>query len=551
MFDYFPSHDLPFSLVFFVIALVVVALQMAPIPGIFLMVVAGGFWTAILINLGLLGLVLEAATGRIAPVWLVVPAVWYGLYAVAVLIERGWLAAERRRFDVLNGGVRIPFDPQREDLVVEVDQSDYLASELLRRHDVDVVYSRSTQRGVTRTSARRIIPADAAKEISPGYDVSGIGVSTRPIPVWRGKRSGTSTTVSELVYPEEPSRPAVRLVPLRVEREKRGSLTVVCTPVDIYPVGERLPKRIVAAEAAPLRKFPMFVAGGFLDSGAPAWRRYAGFLRTRPVPLVAGTTRGTGARQLVGRALGLSPIDPEDHRPSDPEPLRALVAAIEAEATAAELEDLDARIAAPQLKPRRSSFPILTRRPGLWADRAGAMLAVMECEFALEKRWSPAGREFASLLARLPERDLQPLKARLIAFYAPPFAEKDWRKETHALLARLGALGLEALPILMEGFSERAGQPHAETWALEALCRIGAPARAAAGDAVLAVWNTRPQPPKEITGDTCRWVYLVLMRLGMKEEAGPVEQHHYGAWFRKVYETVGPDSPAGACSIRS
>lgn len=208
-------------------------------------------------------------------------------------------------------------------------------------------------------------------------------------------------------------------------------------------------------------------------------------------------------------------------------------------------------IADPAAKPAKSvSFSLLERRPELAAGRAEAMMTGLERAAGAKAYARDNGRSLADLMARLPDERFAPLGPRLIAFFAPPFEKYDWRADATRLLARLGDLGADALPVLMRGFEQRNGVRRAQAWALEGICRIGASARDVAGPALHLFWAARPQPPKEMTGETYRWAYVAMLRLGMKEQAGPVDQRYYGKWWREKYATVTPASSMEACDIR-
>jgi hypothetical protein len=557
MLYYFSDHGLPFSLIFFAIALFLFLLQSFPYTGIFLMMVAGPLWTALLINAGFVGLGVEALAGRAAPGWLLAPLLWFGGYAGVRALEWRQIAAERKRLEAINARLALPFDPAHQDILVQAAPGGSgggggLASPLLQQHDIARVYSKGDWTGAG-ARVHRLLELKTVNDLVQGYDLVTAGISSRPVPKSGGRHWQTSGSLKEIVYPQEPSRPVVQLTILPQEKAKRGTLPIVCTPVDIEMPGAPA-QRLVTGTASPLRLLPMLVAGGALDSGTPAWRLFVGFLRSKPVPLVEGT-EGYGAVHLtIGRVLGLARLAPEDHPPSDPGQARRQVETVTADKIEAELDKLRAMIADPETRHKDAPFGLLRRRPALVAEFAEAMLGAMEIAYAAEARWGETGRVLASLLARAPEETLQALKPRLLAFYAPPLGDgdkDDWRAKTEQLLARLGEFGTDALPIVVQGgFRQRRGKAAAHDWALQAICRLGAPARAAAGARVLAIWNERPRDPDPIREDMFFWAYLALLRMGMKAEAGPVKQFYRGSWFERAYADITPDSPAEQCAIR-
>jgi hypothetical protein len=552
MLYHFSDQGLPFSLIFFAIALGVFLLQLFPYTGIFLMMVMAPLWSAVLLNLGFLGLGIEALTGRVPIAWLLAPALWYGLYALFAVQEEIRLRAEMARVKAVNSGLRVRFDPNAHDILVEPapeGRGGQLASGLLHFHDIAVVYTTGDRVNVEGTRAHRLLDARTATELAPRSELSAAGVDTRPVPLPRGRSWETSRSLKGIVYPEEPSRPLLRVTPLPTERARRGTLPIAYASVDLLSPGETGPQRLVTGTAAPLHWLPMLAAGCALDSGTPAWRCFAGFLRRRPVPLMPGTGAYGSVHFSVGEVLGLARLAPEDHQPGDPAPVRRQVEKIEAAAVAVELDHLGMMIEDPLVKPWRHSFDLLRRRPQLIAPHAEAMVRAMAVAH-LERSGPHCGSELAGLLYHVDDDKWQALKPRVLAFYAPPFEEKDWRTKTDRLLARLGEYGPDALPIVMRGFHERRGRPHAHGWALQAICRMGPAARSAAGEKVLEIWRARYSPPEPLRDDIDRWVYLALLRMGMKAEAGRVTQFYYGKWFEAAFATVTPDSPPEPCSIR-
>jgi hypothetical protein len=74
------SRPFPLSLILFVVTGVVYVLQTIPYTGIFLMFVMAPFWSVALVNVGFIGVAIEAAVGRVSRWWLIVPMVFYSAY---------------------------------------------------------------------------------------------------------------------------------------------------------------------------------------------------------------------------------------------------------------------------------------------------------------------------------------------------------------------------------------------------------------------------------------------------------------------------------------
>jgi hypothetical protein len=114
---------LPKSLLFFAATGAVFLLQLFPYTGVFLMFLLAPFWSVVLVNLGFIGIALEAASGQVTRLWLILPTAWFGAYTWFAVADHG--ALERLQHDIAaaNDSVRVTFNPSQQALVI-TDASD-------------------------------------------------------------------------------------------------------------------------------------------------------------------------------------------------------------------------------------------------------------------------------------------------------------------------------------------------------------------------------------------------------------------------------------------
>lgn len=115
----------PWSLWFLIATAILYLLQRFPYTGIFLMIVAAPFWSVILVNLGAVGIGLEALTGRVSRLWLILPLAYFGGYYLLAARERAAFVQLRAEVAKFNAGKAMPFDEDRQDLVIEKVKGDF------------------------------------------------------------------------------------------------------------------------------------------------------------------------------------------------------------------------------------------------------------------------------------------------------------------------------------------------------------------------------------------------------------------------------------------
>jgi hypothetical protein len=130
----------------FILTAVVFLLQVSPIPGVFLMFLLAPYWSVVTINLGFALMVLDGLVGSLPKPRLVFPAIWFVGYAAAAGVSH--FEAHKLAVEVLseNSGQFLPFDAQRDQLLVEPDSlrqdTAFSIDGLMENYDLNTVYQR-------------------------------------------------------------------------------------------------------------------------------------------------------------------------------------------------------------------------------------------------------------------------------------------------------------------------------------------------------------------------------------------------------------------------
>ncbi|MCQ0989387.1 hypothetical protein [Jiella marina] len=287
----------PFSLLFFVATAVIFALQAIPVTGIFLMFAGAFFWSIALVNLGFLGLTFEASVGRVSRWWLVLPALWFGGYALLYGTERIIRQDLSDEIVAHNATLDIPFDPSAESLVF-LDERDL--TWLVAHYDVPVAYYQAKRAVGAKHIATRRIGQSACKEIRSDETFEAAGIRVH----WPyGRSRGQPLDFCILKLPEDPDLPVLEVSSQDAEDAiftlpvKRTDATITVPDGSQYLVKDGS-SRLLAV-------LPQPVLGCALDSSRPSWPCFAGFRRERGRSLRKNVGEGELWSAAVPSALGI------------------------------------------------------------------------------------------------------------------------------------------------------------------------------------------------------------------------------------------------------
>lgn len=304
-----PMRRYPQSLWLLAAAAGLFAAQAMPFTGIVLMMFGAIFWTGVLIDLGLIGIAVEAAIGRVARWWLLLPAGALALYW-------GFVAHDNRAIDRMQAETahrnatlpRVPFDAIREGLLIASatprDQANApdVAGKLLGRYRVPNLYATDPHDHPPRLKYYSRADEPVCGEMrkaqagEPGLRVTTID----RVHVTPTMMTSAASKACTIAIPATPTEPLVRLAhhgPVyfsRLDAIDRYRLTL--------PDG-----RSWHIETGTVRRYrwvPFLFAGCGLDDADSRWRCFAQFDTGPSEPL---DPAHDDALDLVARMLGLQP----------------------------------------------------------------------------------------------------------------------------------------------------------------------------------------------------------------------------------------------------
>jgi hypothetical protein len=511
----------PHSLWFFVVMVPVFLLQVFPVPGVILMFLLAPFWSIPLLNLGLIGIAFEAATGRVARLWLIVPCAFFGVYWSVAATENLALMRLTASYDAANANIRIPFNPEKDALVF----ADEMLDSLIREYDLAVEFNVNKNSEVGYQS-RRIVDRAICDEVenTPALRGSGIWPSY-------GLKSKTLCSIS---MPERPQSP-ITLISTKEQPMRVGTLPVdrIVTTVTT-PDGRQF--ELLGGYASPLPPIPLFVAGCALISSSPKWSCEAGFGRRGFTPIVSGNERFGRDTATLARSLGLRAVATAERRPSESPVVRQTINSITREVPSEQLMEIDNALSG---RGGVLSFYVVStaaHHPDQLAPRAELIVAAVERDAALttpEQRLKTeqTSGNLAYLLAHLPGDVFLGLKPRLLKMYANA-DEGHWLWRVDSLVSRLGDLGIDALPYVSSPAALSFNRP-----GIRGLCRIGPPAKPVAEPILLNMWRDRST--RVSSGDD---IFVAMRRIGIDQSQ--IDQDDGNSIARQDQERWGGISPS-------
>lgn len=532
----------PWSTWFFIVTLIVYLLQRFPLTGIFLMIVAAALWSVVLLNLGMLGIVLEAVTGRVSPLWLALPALYFGGYYLAYSNDQATLSKIRQETVRFNAGKALPFDLARQDLVIDsrTDGIGITASEFVERFGVPRAFGSDGRVWLVATK-------EVCTLVNSDHGFMTAGIQARMIlrPGPRRFRD-RSTGYCLVMMPGTPDKPAIHVTQKRDETTRR-LLPVRITTFIAQDASSGRSATIRSGTASPLKRFPMWAMGCALDSGTPAWRCFHGFMRDNSTQLLPGTPRYSSGTPVVAKLLGLRATDEFAGRAIGTERFQPIADRIDAEKSAKEVATLEQMLATPTEYIRDGWLSHLPNRPAVVAPYAPRIFDALETLQQSDVRSSDTGKKLWRLVEKLSDETLAPYRPRMAAMMRPEVA-KPWTRDSFMAYSRLDVADPIQRAIVLERLTEN-GRVIGEL--LPPFCRMGASAPPDVKRRLLELWRaTVPEPGgadpgRHNQGDLI--LYLTLARMGLKDQAGRVEQRYMGNDYRDIWTHITPDSPEAVC----
>lgn len=530
--------NLPKSLLAFVMTAVVYLLQAFPLTGIILMMLAAPFWSVILINLGFIGIGVEALSGQVPRRWLLLPLAWFSGYAAFALVSHraiDQLDAEIRRH---NAGKTLLFSSSDTAIVIEQQNnaSSGITTAFIREYDIPVVYETNRNYKTASHTSHRIVAQDQCTTIrnDPSFNQAGI----HSLGFHEGR-----TFIKDLCQvsaPEDPAKPAVTI---NIKTTKSSTLRPTQTLQTIYiknSTGTMVDLR--SGYGAPLSWIPMPILGCALNSGAPSWDCFHFFGRESMRGLGAQGAYGAANIPIVAAAIGLKRSFASERKPTilaqTPHDFNHAIL----DRSEISLKNLDQIIANPVQRFNIHDVAGLQSRPDLLRSRADAMATAFVAALDTGDKARESVIVLRDLLPLLSVADFERVGPKIVAAL-------DVRQKIgpamigNALPVRLGDLGRLAVPLL-----ERIAFPDQERpngYAILGLCRIGANATQFSKRIADILQKT-----KRSNSEIHSAAYVTLLRLGRPDLAdldsdadSRYQRKHYDNWR----QTVTPESPPDVC----
>ncbi|MFT4159823.1 hypothetical protein [Shinella sp.] len=532
----------PISLLFFAVIAVLFVLQLIPLTSILAFMLAM-FWSALLVNAGMIGIAAEALLGRVSRWWLLVPFVFYGSYWSVALNDHMTLRSLSASYDAANASIAIPFDPVDHALAfVNGDAGPWLTQNYALPVAYSVIpnlaegYLSHRMMDAAICSRVRETPALRAALINVFGFHDGDAISSRRM----------ETRFCDLSTPERPELPLVQVFQ-KAEKLLDGSLPITrVTKTVTMPDGRQF--QLLGGVAAPLRWIPMPVIGCGLDSAQSSWGCGVQFSRKRFMPIVSGNTRYLRDEVVLARALGLQSVAIEDRKGGDPTLVLAKMASVEDETLARQLANIDAVIADPFAKTGDFQIDLVVNQAEALTSRADMIMVELERLAAVSgndfSRAQESGLVLARLLASLPRNKFVGFGQRILALYER-VDDKHWIWRAEPLLGRLGELGTGALPYLINA---RSLPPSLNAARIEGLCRVGLAGRSVAEPALVTLWSRSRDGAER---DIREAIFVAMRRIGgampllVEAEPGQI------ASLQSRWVDVSPRSPSRVCAIRA
>ena len=536
-------------------------LQAFPYTGVFLMILAAPLWSVPLINLAVVVAGLEGLTGR-APRWFIlVPVCWFGLYALAVVRDEAALVKAQKLVATANEASQpVFYDPARHDVVANA-----FVDKLLLGARLPVVYSeprigRYRAMKAARLAFGPLCATLAERKVGAKLHVRKIHKST-------AGRYGLDQAVPACIvsFQEEPSRAIVRLRK-ETKVETIDGLAVRMTVISADTGEGRAEVR--AAEAAILQPYPMPVMGCFLNSGAPSWDCMARFMRRKRERF------GVNAydANALGQALDLSRVELAPSNEASNAMVEARLVQADTRRDRQRSELLLAFLANPENFSRH--YRLLRQfknDPAKLVPFAGRLISALEESDANERRGNKKARQtaraIAQLLAQLPDVEIRRNSSRILNLLDA--SARGLQRSVGPLVRRTHVLGEAALPLLTRRLGRETGRRRLSWPAADAvisLCQMGLPTAAVAGPKLLEIWRARNRTQtrtvrskdggrREVAraptlGRLDKYLYVALLRLGLRDEAGVAKVKHAAKWWDNAWQTITPQSPADICHKR-
>jgi hypothetical protein len=500
---------------------VVYLLQLLPISGVLLLILMAPLWTVATINVGFLGLGVEALAGKIHKVWLIAPLFWFAGYEYIAWESHRSIEPLRNDVFAFNDKKRTAFDPATQSLVVEKPTDSGTVRKLLESYDLPVVYESDRRSRQLRHIAWRISRTESCEAINDSRRFQ-TPVRGLPLEIYSGRYPQYLPSSCFFGLPEEPPTPAVIYSVEAPEWQRTGYLRYDLVTIKLISDSETIELR--SASAAPYRWYPAPTMGCSLNSFDPSWHCAPDFFRE---VLVLAEPADTAAK-----ALGLKPI-----APLTPDAIRQRETDIEQtslDAFKRFLADTSSTITAANLRD-------VAKHPEQYDKKASEIAIAIGKALAKPQPRLDIAANLGEMLASLPDAQFKAVVPRLLDSYAAA-QQINTSVIWDRMANRLSSVGAPALPVLERLAFE---QPDRLTRPIYALCRVGAVAGRDGEEIARHLRDTLRSDDQHIAA------FKTLLRIGrsdlLENESDAQSQYRSDA-YKSWRQTITSNSSINVCA---
>ncbi|UVC06572.1 hypothetical protein IHQ71_14975 [Rhizobium sp. TH2] len=159
-------RTLPKSFWLFVFAAVVYALQNVPFLDAALMMLMAMFWRILTVNLAFIGIVIEAAAGKVNKAWIALPILYFGGNIVLATASHMEFSRLEREILAYNSGKSVTFALDDKLLIELTADTNPVPHWLVSRYDIAAVYSRFGSKEDRPITATRVGAGELCKRLN-------------------------------------------------------------------------------------------------------------------------------------------------------------------------------------------------------------------------------------------------------------------------------------------------------------------------------------------------------------------------------------------------
>jgi hypothetical protein len=563
---------LPKSILLFLFTGVLFLAQHLPVVGVFLMILGAPLWSVVTINLGFLLMVKEAWDGTLPRAAVVLPCLYFSIYAGITIAGHWQLFRLRQEIGRNNRSVHVAFDPEQNDLVVEAKVVGSTSSltkipeNLVEAYDIPVVYGGNGNPRIASHLSYRVV----AKKVC-----DTIGHRDPNVVSFAFQENGAfNFNLCLLRQPEDPTKPVLTVAAKETVETQDWLLPTKVSAITLSNASNQS-FTLKGGTAAPFTWLPAPVIGCALDSAAPKWRCFAEFERDAYAPLAGKNSRDldhNANTAAIAAALGLVAM-PASSRisgaASDPTVTQNLQSYQEKERDneLGRFHDLVTDLVLPDWQ-----FPYLLQHPELTAAEAPAMVQALQRaeevttvtrdgrqHNALKYKNNNIRFVLSEMIVRLPEDAYAPVVPRLVEAARADANNNNtesgvgWslQSQAPAFMTRLGdAAPAEMADLFAATLRAEHAPRDAQTTAVLGLCRAGAEYASNVKADLLRLFAATGR----YNGGSMYLhsaLYVMLLRMGMKDAVvnDPTDgrRDRVFQWYREKFATVTPASPKEVC----